>query len=298
MSVEIFSVGKDGSCQQGGKRVKVKIFTVTKDEYDLVEDFILYHAAVFGPKNVVIIDNGSTDQRVLDIYAKHASLIELLVRPGYQGELQGDHFTEAMNLHRDSVDILIGLDTDDFIINGVEGPVDPAGIHAALQWVYESGHEIIRFSRIFNSVSSFDRYARPVREIVEFGDYNESPKVFYRASTFLRANLGNHSGISVNGKLPTLVVNLSLLHFRDTGWMRSMERAERICIGYDYIDVNDPLPTRIEKLQRRGGSSGFHRVNQYLNFIKDTQAMFANPPKKGHVTVTYPGLKEFLGVLA
>ena len=39
----------------------IKLFTMVKDEVDIIEDWILYHGAIFGFHNLYIVDNMSTD---------------------------------------------------------------------------------------------------------------------------------------------------------------------------------------------------------------------------------------------
>ena len=39
----------------------VKIFTMVKDEVDIVKDWIVYHGSLFGWNNIYILDNYSTD---------------------------------------------------------------------------------------------------------------------------------------------------------------------------------------------------------------------------------------------
>ena len=39
----------------------VKIFTMVKDEEDIIEYWINYHGSIFGYRNLYIIDNMSTD---------------------------------------------------------------------------------------------------------------------------------------------------------------------------------------------------------------------------------------------
>ena len=39
----------------------IKLFTMVKDEVDIVEDWILYHGTIFGYHNLYIVDNMSTD---------------------------------------------------------------------------------------------------------------------------------------------------------------------------------------------------------------------------------------------
>ena len=39
----------------------VKIFTMAKDELDIVIDWVIYHGFIFGFSNIYVIDNYSTD---------------------------------------------------------------------------------------------------------------------------------------------------------------------------------------------------------------------------------------------
>ena len=41
--------------------MRVKIFTMVKNEDDIIEDWINYHGKIFGYKNLHIIDNYSND---------------------------------------------------------------------------------------------------------------------------------------------------------------------------------------------------------------------------------------------
>jgi hypothetical protein len=38
-----------------------KIFTIVKDEVDIVDDWLIYHGCMFGWNNIYIIDNYSSD---------------------------------------------------------------------------------------------------------------------------------------------------------------------------------------------------------------------------------------------
>ena len=39
----------------------IKIFTMVKDEVDIVYDWLVYHSTIFGNDNIYVIDNYSTD---------------------------------------------------------------------------------------------------------------------------------------------------------------------------------------------------------------------------------------------
>ena len=41
--------------------MSVKLFTMVKDEVDIIEYWIMYHGKLFGYENLFIVDNMSTD---------------------------------------------------------------------------------------------------------------------------------------------------------------------------------------------------------------------------------------------
>ena len=98
-----------------GKAI-VKIFTVTKNETDLIEDFLIYNGKLVGFKNIVVIDNCSTCPIVLSIYKKYLKMgITIVHEPNYESGGQGLAYTKHMKKYRDKCQFLIGLDTDEFI---------------------------------------------------------------------------------------------------------------------------------------------------------------------------------------
>ena len=51
----------------------IKLFTMVKDEVDIIEDWILYHGTLFGFENLYIVDNMSNDgtYEVIQKYEKN-----------------------------------------------------------------------------------------------------------------------------------------------------------------------------------------------------------------------------------
>ena len=82
--------------------MKIKIFTVTKDEYDLIQEFIDFYGYIFGYDNLIIIDNGSTNTSVLEYYnrVKREKNVNIVSETGYENCKQGDHFTKYMLIEK------------------------------------------------------------------------------------------------------------------------------------------------------------------------------------------------------
>lgn len=255
-----------------------KVFTVTKDEYDIIEDFILYYGYIFGFNNVVIIDNGSEDQRVLDVYEKYKNYgVEVYVELGYTRGSQGVHFTKHMFRCKSEVQYLIGLDTDEFLVILDEDKniiVSPFELREYLKRLPED-YDIFTIRDWYNSVpdvtsEDYVNYSHqnPIVGIQTFGLTTETnySKKFYRASNFIMTNNGNHSGRTTTQKVYD--TSVGILHFHSTGIRRKVEKCRKICEGYNYIKEEDGLLDIIPKISNLGSCDGNHRVNQYLAFCR------------------------------
>jgi hypothetical protein len=51
-----------------------------KDDWEFLDDFIFYHSRIVGTKNIHIIDNESSDPRVLAVYEKYKDRVIKSVR--------------------------------------------------------------------------------------------------------------------------------------------------------------------------------------------------------------------------
>ena len=51
----------------------VKVFTMVKDEVDIIDDWVIYHGSMFGFSNIFVIDNFSSD-------GTYEKLLELMGR--------------------------------------------------------------------------------------------------------------------------------------------------------------------------------------------------------------------------
>ncbi len=87
---------------------------MTKNESEMIEDWIRYHAYIFGIENIHILD-GSTDDTVLNIYKRYEPK-GLNVHFSNSGidDLAGE-LTALMHEHKGTGNFLIKLDTDELL---------------------------------------------------------------------------------------------------------------------------------------------------------------------------------------
>lgn len=258
-----------------------KIFCMTKDEYDLIEDFIVYHGYLFGYDNIVIIDNNSTDSRVIDVYEKYKLLgLTVVSEPSYVGSDQGIAFTKWMNQYKDSCEFLIGLDTDEFMfgLNENNYEFDKKYITELLNTIPTNVTYLkVNITPLVLLEPEMPYYnnnfvENPARNMTTFTNEKENigkalrTKVFYRSNAFVNTENGNHTGRVSWGN--TQISTIGYIHFHYTGPKRLYERSRNVVRAYKYVDINDSYETQFTKLKPIiGRCNGFHRVEQYLTFL-------------------------------
>ena len=263
----------------------VKIFTVTKNETDLLEDFVHYHGSIFGYSNVVLIDNDSDCEIVLELYRKFRRMGVIVEKhSSYRGPSQGEAFTKYMSKYRHQCKFMVGLDTDEFIqfpdfmtiTKNFSQKTSVPYLRNRFR-AYFSGlrSDASKFNVVtyFNSVPDpsditykDQKVLRPARDIVHFSQAPAKPKkCFFRSETFLSTVNGCHNGEVSKGVEVTS--NLCYVHFHSTGARRSVERARSIVAGYGYADVDSPPESQLRQLAEVSSPIGSHRVLEYALFL-------------------------------
>lgn len=257
----------------------VKIFTVTKDETDLINDFVLYHGSIFGYTNIVLIDNMSSCPIVLNLYRKFRNLgVNIESHASYEGNSQGQAFTKSMSRHKNTCRFLVGLDTDEFIqVPGfTTDPFKWTSVHLKSKFeIYFNSlpKEATKFSMstYYNSVPNTtspgyidQKLVRPATDTIYF-QKTTAKKYFFRSNAFLSTVNGCHNGKTTRGKEhPTSVC---YIHFHNTGARRTIERARGVINGYNYTDTSSDLNRQLVDLSRVSSPIGYHRVLEYAIFL-------------------------------
>lgn len=227
----------------------IKIFTVTKNEYDLIEDWTNYYGNIFGYDNLTIIDTGSDNQYVLNYYidAKKKG-VNIIFDNGYLENQQGEKFTKYMLIEKkkDKSDFLLGCDTDNFIFIKNSKFINKNEI---INFFCNLPKEINKF-KIHSSVDSLininsenyvnNKYNRPVFDTDAFIYQATICLNFYRTKNFISTSNGNHIGKTEPDQNPYVITEASFFHFNHTGIKRTEERCLTICNGYEYFNINYP----------------------------------------------------------
>ena len=266
--------------------VNIKIFCVTKNEYDLIENFILYYGYLFGYNNITIIDNNTTDIVVLKIYEKYINLgINVVYEPNYEGNGQGEIFTKYMNLEKTKCDFLIGLDTDEFLFscsdfNNGDDPFNKEKILQILSSydINDTSFKIDSYPCSIVDKSNINyidnKFINPAMEIIYFSHdipisenmnsfWKNTRKFFVRSNAFVYTTNGNHDIKTMCGNCVNS--SLGILHFNNTGKRRYYERARAVIEGYNYLSTSANISEQIDILISNKSRHGYghHKVNTY-----------------------------------
>jgi hypothetical protein len=257
-----------------------KVFTVTKNEYDLIEDWIMYHGWLVGYENVIIIDNGSTDERVLEVYRRYTERYPDLTiehRLGYEGTSQGDHFTRSIQQWRHACRLVFALDTDQFMCSD-EYTCDRDRIHSAMEAMDASGDCVFIKPFHLNSLPDVQcesfvqhgRYHRPARQCTSFrlNRFPRPAEYVYKSKHFVRTENGNHR-VFVSCADGSRVSPIGCFHFHTVGLRRSLERAAAICAGYGYVDESGDHEMQLDEMLNHETAPvfGSHRFDEYLRYL-------------------------------
>jgi hypothetical protein len=91
-----------------------KIFTIVKDEIDIVEEWLIYHGCMFGWNNIFIIDNYSTDGTWEKIN-EFSHLINIFQKPDYSKK--GEYMRDLINKYCNDGEVAFPIDIDEFIVH-------------------------------------------------------------------------------------------------------------------------------------------------------------------------------------
>jgi hypothetical protein len=90
----------------------VKVFTIVKDEIDIIKEWIEYHGKLFGYKNLFIIDNFSSDG-TWELLQQYTGKVNIYRKPHYK--LKGKYMTYLIRTFCKN-EYAFPIDIDEFIV--------------------------------------------------------------------------------------------------------------------------------------------------------------------------------------
>jgi hypothetical protein len=262
----------------------IGIFCVTKDDGEIIEDYICYHQRIIGYSNIYIIDNVSTDHRVHIVYQKYIPLgLHVFSEPG--PHQQANYMNKYIHMYKHLYEFIVPLDTDEFLYSALEREFgsDPGDPERILEVFRKIPKHLTYFgiSECLTTMSAPFTTVYPARELTKFqltADKNLFiEKRIYRSEAFGYINEGNHTGYvnSIPDTDPTLTrISIGHAHFHNTGNLRKFQRDAKFMKGRGYCDVTNPYNVQYDSLFcMRGKEICFdnHRVLSYSKKITEIQ---------------------------
>lgn len=237
-------------------RTLAKVILLTRDETDLIDDFLAYWGALFDPQNVIVVDNGSTSLKVLKAYERH-------VANGGQVIYESRPFNQAvdfMSVHMKAIadsgscEWIFPIETDEFVfyhpfLNRRKPQMPPTiseireAIHDHLKNDIVPEIGVVNYgyfwgSSVDPSDESYVRgtYKRPAVDMTRFYDQGWD-KLIVRSSVFVKMHQWCHHASCKPGYVKGKSLHLGLLHFHDAGKKRAVERSIPVVEGYRYVRV-------------------------------------------------------------
>jgi hypothetical protein len=259
--------------------MSIKIFTMVKDEVDIIEYWIKYHGTLFGYENLYIVDNMSTDgtYETIEFYKNHG--VHLFKEEDYKQK--GEIMTRLIN-SIDNYDIAFPIDIDEFIVyyNEDNNKINPKRsvkyLHNLIKIDYFHKNTIFKANYIQTLIDDDTEGYGYKNAIIEmkYGVYQDYKG---QAKTFL--NKKNWNGVLDHGNhYPSenyTKTNICLVHYhcRNIDQMRKKIENNVQGLGYpiDNLDYLKALPERC---------SGFHHVKHMICILENN---FKIPICKGSI---------------
>jgi hypothetical protein len=266
----------------------LKIFLMTRNDVNSIEDWIIYHGYLFGLKNLYLVD-GSDDEEVLaiyDFYKKHG--LNVLHTDAGLNDL-ADEITSMMHQHKGENNFLIKLDSDEFLTyakpsllrwrNSLRGMLlmikekirsargkakhdlkyydflvpdhKALGVDSFAEFFQDlpKSRYIYKAGLTVNSCPSQDCFGSASEEIVEFTALECTDfKSFFHSDGFVSVDLGSHRGESVESR-KVIYTGLCVVHYHFTGISDFASRAKKVLVSHEFINEDDTSETQELKLE-------------------------------------------------
>ena len=242
----------------------VKIFTMVKDEVDVVRDWVIYHGCMFGWNNIYVIDNYSTDG-TYEALQEFKDLIYITREPDYKKK--GEYMNKLIKQYSNGNDRLaFPIDIDEFIVYHERGSKD-INVDKNLITNYINNLpkcRVYKANYLYPILTKSEGFNRATIEL-DYSSYNDMGNL---AKSFIDTRYfkgiidhGNH--ICCKDYHLTNIV-LVHYHWRNKEQMKKKTLNNVIGLGY-----NPNLKSLYELLKTNKTCQGFHHVQRQIEIYEN-----------------------------
>ena len=242
----------------------IKLFTMVKDEVDIIREWIIFHGELFGYDNIYIIDNYSTDG-TYKIIEEYKDKINIFRERSYLQK--GILMKKLIDKFCHTNDIAFPIDIDEFIVYYDDNKVfvDKKTINDYINnlpeaYVYKANYILSLITD--NTKYGYDNAILQCKYGV-YDNYGESAKTFFKLKNY-NGNIdhGNH----INTKNYHLS-KICLVHYHLRNLNQIKKKIYNNVTGLGYPDDLNKLK---DIIQNNNNCPGSHHVNSYIRILENT----------------------------
>lgn len=242
-----------------------KLFTIVKDEVDIVEDWLIYHGSMFGWENIFIIDNYSSDGTWEKIN-EYKDLVKIFREHDYSRK--GDFMRNLINNHCHNGEIAFPIDIDEFVVyydNNVVS-VDKGLINNYINTLPQC--TIYKANYINSLITKEHGYEKATYEINCgcYVDMGSLAKSFFNTA-YYKGGIDHGNHINRNDYHLT---KLCLVHYHS----RNVEQMKKkILNNVTGLGYHNDLNFLKNLIQNSPHCSGNHHVRNQINVLEGTYSL-------------------------
>jgi hypothetical protein len=255
----------------------VKIFTMVKDEADIVNDWIIYHASMFGYDNIYVIDNYSTDG-TYELLQKYTPGINLYRERDYKKK--GEYMTHLINTYAKN-NIAFPIDIDEFIVyydnNNIS--VDKNVLNPYLNNLPKA--RVYKANYIQSLITQDGGYQRATTDANE-AYYEVLPGNM--SKSFVNTNYYNGS-FDHGNHIPCNDFHLTkicLIHFHHRNLEQMKKKILNNVLGFDYKNDLKSLKDLLNKNQH---CNGHHHVTNQIEILENRYKLPVHNSNPNHINI-------------
>lgn len=250
--------------------MSIKLFTMVKDEVDIIDYWIMYHGKLFGYENLFIVDNMSTDGTFEKINSYKNRGIHIFREQDYKRK--GEIMTNLIK-SVGSYDIAFPLDIDEFIVyyDETKNVIDPCYSVEYLNNLIKTDlfkqNTVFKANYIISLIHENNGYgfkdAMIETKYGSYSDYKQQAKTFLNKNNWT-GNLDHGNHYSVKDYIKS---DLCLIHYHHRNNDQIKKKTENNVLGLGHkIDVN--------YLKTLGNCAGRHHVQRMIYILENPDSLF------------------------
>uniref|UniRef100_A0A6C0LGB2 Glycosyltransferase 2-like domain-containing protein n=1 Tax=viral metagenome TaxID=1070528 RepID=A0A6C0LGB2_9ZZZZ len=242
----------------------VKVFTMVKDEVDIIKDWIIYHGCLFGWNNIYIIDNYSTDgtYELMQEYEKFG--IHIFRESDYNKK--GEYMTQLIDKYCHEDKIAFPIDIDEFIVHCNQSSKEVITNKEIITNYFKNlpQHGLYKANYLVPIITNEFGYERATAELnyATYADYGAHAKSFINTDLFRgKIDHGNHIHSDTY-----FLTDIALVHYHSRNIEQIKKKIINNVIGLGY---STDLSNLKQALIKNPCCPGSHHIQRYIDIIEN-----------------------------